>query len=146
METESLNIKLKLDLSSVTSGVTKVKKQLNGMAKSVKDSIPHISREGNKASKSLNDVSAASTKAKKAIGDIGKEAKSSLSAVAAESSKMASKLSAINAAKKNGIGFDTQDVADGASSASDSLEGLQNTMQSILHLDFIGLIAGSFDT
>ena len=26
---------------------------------------------------------------------------------------MASKLSAINAAKKNGIGFDTQDVADG---------------------------------
>ena len=91
METESLNIKLKLDLSSVTSGVTKVKKQLNGMAKSVKDSIPHISREGNKASKSLNDVSAASTKAKKSIRDIGKEAKSSLSAVAAESSKMASK-------------------------------------------------------
>ena len=146
MEAESLNIKLKLDLSSVTSGVTKVKKQLNGMAKSVKDSIPHISREGNKASKSLNDVSAASTKAKKSIRDIGKEAKSSLSAVAAESSKMASKLSAINAAKKNGIGFDTQDIADGTSSASDSLEGLQNTMQSLLHLDFIGLLAGSFDT
>ena len=146
METESLNIKLKLDLSSVTSGVTKVKKQLNGMAKSVKDSIPHIATEGNKASKSLNDVSAASTKAKKSIRDIGKEARSSLSAVAAESSKMASKLSAINAAKKNGIGFDTQDIVDGASSSSDSLEGLQNTMQSILHLDFIGLLAGSFDT
>ena len=145
METESLNIKLKLDLSSVTSGVTKVKKQLTGMAKSVKDSIPHISREGNKASKSLNDVSAASTKAKKAIGDIGKEAKSSLSAVAAESSKVINKLNAINVAKKNSSSFGGSHISEDADSASDSLQGLQSTLNSIRNLSVFELLSSQLD-
>lgn len=145
MEAESLNIKLKLDLSSVTSGVTKVKKQLTGMAKSVKDSIPHISKEGNKASKSLNDVSTASNKAKKAIGDIGKEAKSSLSAVSAESSKVINKLNAINAAKKNSSSFGGSHISEDADSASDSLQGLQNTLDSIRNLSVFGLLSSQLD-
>ena len=134
MEAESLNIKLKLDLSSVTSGVKKVKQQLTGMTKTVKDSIPHISKEGNKASKSLNNVSTASSKAKKAIGDIGKEAKSSLSAVSAESSKVINKLNAINVAKKNSSSFGGSHISEGADSASDSLQGLQSTLNSIRQL------------
>lgn len=145
MEAESLNIKLKLDLSSVTSGVTKVKKQLTGMAKSVKDSIPHISKEGNKASKSLNDVSTASNKAKKAIGDIGKEAKSSLSAVSAESSKVINKLNAINAAKKNSSGFGGSHISEDADSASDSLQGLQSTLDSIRNLSVLELLSSQLD-
>ena len=145
MEAESLNIKLKLDLSSVTSGVTKVKKQLTGMAKSVKDSIPHISKEGNKASKSLNDVSAASNKAKKAIGDIGKEAKSSLSAVSAESSKVINKLNAINVAKKNSSSFGSSNISEGADSASDSLQGLQSTLDSIRNLSVLELLSSQLD-
>lgn len=145
MEAESLNIKLKLDLSSVTSGVTKVKKQLTGMAKSVKDSIPHISKEGNKASKSLNDVSTASSKAKKAIGDIGKEAKSSLSAVSAESSKVINKLNAINVAKKNSSSFGSSHISEGADSASDSLQGLQSTLDSIRNLSVLELLSSQLD-
>ena len=145
MEAESLNIKLKLDLSSVTSGVTKVKKQLTGMAKSVKDSIPHISKEGNKASKSLNDVSTASSKAKKAIGDIGKEAKSSLSAVSAESSKVINKLNAINVAKKNSSGFGGSHISEDADSASDSLQGLQSTLDSIRNLSVLELLSSQLD-
>lgn len=145
METESLNIKLKLDLSSVTSGVTKVKKQLNGMAKSVKDSIPHISREGNKASKSLNDVSTASSKAKKAIGDIGKEAKSSLSAVSAESSKVINKLNAINIAKKKSSSFGSSHISEDTDSASDSLQGLQSTLNSIRNLSVFELLSSQLD-
>ena len=145
MEAESLNIKLKLDLSSVTSGVTKVKKQLTGMAKSVKDSIPHISKEGNKASKSLNDVSTASSKAKKAIGDIGKEAKSSLSAVSAESSKVINKLNAINVAKKNSSSFGGSHISEDADSASDSLQGLQSTLDSIRNLSVLELLSSQLD-
>lgn len=145
MEAESLNIKLRLDLSGVTAGVKKVKDQLTGMAKTVKDSIPHIKKEGDKAGKSLDDVSTASNKLKKSIQGIGKEAKSSLASVSAESSKVVNKLNALNVAKNNGTGFNTQNITDGASAASESLEGLQNTMQSLVRLDFIGLIAGSFD-
>ena len=145
MEAESLNIKLKLDLSSVTSGVKKVKQQLTGMTKTVKDSIPHISKEGNKASKSLNDVSAASSKAKKAIGDIGKEAKSSLSAVSAESSKVINKLNAINVAKKNSSSFGGSHISEGADSASDSLQGLQSTLESIRNLSVLELLSSQLD-
>lgn len=145
MEAESLNIKLKLDLSSVTSGVKKVKQQLTGMTKTVKDSIPHISKEGNKASKSLNDVSAASNKAKKAIGDIGKEAKSSLSAVSAESSKVINKLNAINVAKKNSSSFGGSHISEGAEAASDSLQGLQSTLNSIRNLSVLELLSSQLD-
>ena len=128
MEAESLNIKLRLDLSGVTAGVKKVKDQLTGMAKTVKDSIPHIKKEGDKAGKSLDDVSTASNKLKKSIEGIGKEAKSSLASVSAESSKVVSKLNALDIAKKSSSSFDTQDITNGASDASESVEKLQSTM------------------
>lgn len=142
MEAESLNIKLKLDLSSVTSGVTKVKKQLTGMAKSVKDSIPHISKEGNKASKSLNNVSTASNKVKKSIESIGKEAKSSLGKVYAESEKVANKMKGIKF--DNNFNFNSDVISGGADAASDSINNLQDTMQKLVHLDFWSFISGKF--
>ena len=144
MEAESLNIKLRLDLSGVTAGVKKVKDQLTGMAKTVKDSIPHIKKEGDKAGKSLDDVSTASNKLKKSIEGIGKEAKSSLASVSAESSKVVSKLNALNVAKKSSSSFDTQDITNGASDASESVEKLQSTMQNVLSLNFAALFNDLF--
>ena len=144
MEAESLNIKLRLDLSGVTAGVKKVKDQLTGMAKTVKDSIPHIKKEGDKAGKSLDDVSTASNKLKKSIQGIGKEAKSSLASVSAESSKVVSKLNALDIAKKSSSSFDTQDITNGASDASESVEKLQSTMQNVLSLNFAALFNDLF--
>ena len=144
MEAESLNIKLRLDLSGVTAGVKKVKDQLTGMAKTVKDSIPHIKKEGDKAGKSLDDVSTASNKLKKSIEGIGKEAKSSLASVSAESSKVVSKLNALDIAKKSSSSFDTQDITNGASDASESVEKLQSTMQNVLSLNFAALFNDLF--
>lgn len=143
MEAESLNIKLRLDLSSVTAGVTKVKQQLTGMAKTVKDSIPHIKKEGDKAGKSLDDISTASNRLKKSIGDIGREAKYSLASVSAESSKVVSKLNALNVAKSNSSAFNTSGIAEGTSDASESLDDLQGTMQSLAHLDFVSLLSSN---
>ena len=139
MEAESLNIKLKLDLSSVTSGVKKVKQQLTGMTKTVKDSIPHISKEGNKASKSLNNVSTASSKVKKSIESIGKEAKSSLGKVYAESEKVANKMKGIKF--DNNFNFNSDSISGGADAASDSINNLQDTMQKLVHLDFWSFIS-----
>ena len=144
MEAESLNIKLRLDLSGVTAGVKKVKDQLTGMAKTVKDSIPHIKKEGDKAGKSLDDVSTASNKLKKSIQGIGKEAKSSLASVSAESSKVVSKLNSLDIAKKSSSSFDTQDITNGASDASESVEKLQSTMQNVLSLNFAALFNDLF--
>ena len=143
MEAESLNIKLKLDLSSVTSGVKKVKQQLTGMTKTVKDSIPHISREGNKASKSLNNVSTASNKVKKSIESIGKEAKSSLGKVYAESEKVANKMKGIKF--DNNFNFNSDGISGGADAASDSINNLQDTMQKLVHLDFWSFISNKFE-
>ena len=143
MEAESLNIKLKLDLSSVTSGVKKVKQQLTGMTKTVKDSIPHISKEGNKASKSLNDVSRASSKVKKSIESIGKEAKSSLGKVYAESEKVANKMKGIKF--DNNFNFNSDSISGGADAASDSINNLQDTMQKLVHLDFWSVISNKFE-
>lgn len=145
MEAESLNIKLKLDLSSVTSGVKKVKQQLTGMAKSVKDSIPHISKEGNKASKSLNDVSTASNKVKKSIESIGKEAKSSLGKVYAESEKVANKMKGIKFDNKFNFNFNSDGISGGADAASNSINDLQDTMQKLVHLDFWSFISNKFE-
>ena len=144
MEAESLNIKLRLDLSGVTAGVKKVKDQLTGMAKTVKDSIPHIKKEGDKAGKSLDDVSTASNKLKKSIQGIGKEAKASLASVSAESSKVVSKLNSLDIAKKSSSSFDTQDITNGASDASESVEKLQSTMQNVLSLNFAALFNDLF--
>ena len=150
MEAESLNIKLRLDLSGVTSGITKVKKQLTGMAKTVKDSIPQIKREGDKAEKSLDSVSTASTKVKKSVEGIGKEAKESIGKIYTESVKVASKLKGVKfrtgavESQNTSTSFDSDSIAKGSDDASESLEGLRNTMQSLVHLDFIGILSQSF--
>ena len=137
MEAESLNIKLKLDLSSVTSGVKKVKQQLTGMTKTVKDSIPHISKEGNKASKSLNDVSTASSKAKKAIGDIGKEAKSSLGKVYAESEKVAKQIKDVKFGVDGDVG--------GVEQVSTSLDGLKSRLTALTGINLFVNLASQWD-
>ena len=145
MEAESLNIKLKLDLSSVTSGVTKVKKQLTGMAKSVKDSIPHISKEGNKASKSLNDVSTASNKAKKAIGDIGKEAKSSLGKVSRESSKVVNSLKSIKANSNISFGYDSENISESTETVNNALDSVKSRITALLGVDIFKGITGNWE-
>ena len=145
MEAESLNIKLKLDLSSVTSGVTKVKKQLTGMAKSVKDSIPHISKEGNKASKSLNDVSTASNKAKKAIGDIGKEAKSSLGNVSRESSKVVNSLKSIKANSNISFGYDSENISESTETVNNALDSVKSRITALLGVDIFKGITGNWE-
>lgn len=148
MEAESLNIKLRLDLSNVTSGVTKVKKQLTGMAKSVKDSIPQIKREGDKAEKSLDGVSSASAKVKKSVESIGKEAKDSIGKIYTESAKVASKLKGVNfstgTTDRENTSFDSSTISRGADDASKGLDNLRNTMQSLVHLDFIGILSQNF--
>ena len=145
MEAESLNIKLKLDLSSVTSGVTKVKKQLTGMAKSVKDSIPHISKEGNKASKSLNDVSTASNKAKKAIGDIGKEAKSSLGKVSRESSKVVNSLKSIKANSNISFGYDSENISESTETVNNALDSVKSRITALLGVDIFKGITDNWE-
>ena len=144
MEAESLNIKLKLDLSSVTSGVTKVKKQLTGMTKTVKDSIPHISKEGNKASKSLNDVSTASNKAKKAIGDIGKEAKSSLGKVSRESSKVVNSLKSIKANSNISFGYDSENISESTETVNNALDSVKSRITALLGVDIFKGITGNW--
>lgn len=148
MEAESLNIKLRLDLSNVTSGVKKVKTQLTGMAKSVKDSIPQIKREGDKAEKSLDGVSIASKKVQKSVEGIGKEAKDSIGKIYTESAKVASRLKGVKfstgTVDNQNTSFDNSTITQGTNEANESLEGLRNTMQSLVRLDFIGILSQNF--
>ena len=148
MEAESLNIKFRLDLSNVTSGVKKVKTQLTGMAKSVKDSLPHIKREGDKAEKSLDGVSVASKKVQKSVEGIGKEAKDSIGKIYTESAKVASRLKGVKfstgTVDNQNTSFDNSTITQGTNEANESLEGLRNTMQSLVRLDFIGILSQNF--
>lgn len=141
MEAESLNIKIRLDLSTVSNGVKKVKDQFNGMKKTIKDSLPQISKEGDKAEKSLNSVDKATDKLKNSLSDVGTKAKTSLGQVYSESEKVANKLKNI----KFDTNFDSDSISEGAGAASDSLGELQSTMQSIRNLDFASLMANNFD-
>ena len=143
MEAEQLNIKLRLDLSGVDASVKKVKQQFNGMAKTVKDSLPHIKKEGDKAEKSLGNVDKATDKLKKSLNDIGTKAQASLGKVYSESEKVANKLKNIKFDTK--FGFDSDSISDGASTASDSLGELQSAMQSIRNIDIASFIVSNFD-
>lgn len=149
MEAESLNIKLRLDLSNVTSGVKKVKTQLTGMAKSVKDSIPQIKKEGDKAEKSLGGVSTASAKVKKSVESIGKEAKDSIGKIYTESAKVASKLKGVKfstgTVNSKNTSFDSSAISQGADEASESIGKLQETMQRLVRLDFFSFITDKFE-
>ena len=143
MEAEQLNIKLRLDLSGIDASVKKVKQQFNGMAKTVKDSLPHIKKEGDKAEKSLGNVDKATDKLKKSLNDVGTKAKASLGKVYSESEKVANKLKNIKFDTK--FGFDSDSISDGASTASDSLGELQSAMQSIRNIDIASFIVSNFD-
>ena len=145
MEAEQLNIKLRLDLSGVDASVKKVKQQFNGMAKTVKDSLPHIKKEGDKAEKSLGNVDKATDKLKKSINDVGTKAQASLGKVYSESEKVANKLKNIKFDTKFGFDFDSDSISDGASTASDSLGELQSAMQSIRNIDIASFIVSNFD-
>ena len=143
MEAEQLNIKLRLDLSGIDASVKKVKQQFNGMAKTVKDSLPHIKKEGDKAEKSLGNVDKATDKLKKSLNDVGTKAKASLGKVYSESEKVANKLKNIKFDTK--FGFDSDSISDGASTASDSFGELQSAMQSIRNIDIASFIVSNFD-
>ena len=145
MEAEQLNIKLRLDLSGVDASVKKVKQQFNGMAKTVKDSLPHIKKEGDKAEKSLGNVDKATDKLKKSLNDVGTKAQSSLGRVYSESEKVANKLKNIKFDTKFGFDFDSDSISDGASAASDSFSELQSAMQSIRNIDIASFIVSNFD-
>lgn len=141
MTSESLNIKLNLDISDITSGVKRVKAQLSGMADKVKQSIPKINTESKRAKESLAQVGDAGDKVKKSMTGIGEEAKKSLSGVVTQSKKVTDALNAMNvASKKNQNTSATGDLADSTGEASVALEELQGTMDDILALNFFGLL------
>lgn len=139
MTAEQLNIKLNLDISDITAGVKKVKTQLSGMADKVKQSIPKIDSESKKAKKSLEQVGDAGDDVKKSIANIGTEAQKSLSGVVSQSKKISQAFKDIKTSSANAkIGVSTEDSTDSIDETSESLEGLQDTVQQILQLNFIG--------
>lgn len=139
MTAEQLNIKLNLDISDITAGVKKVKTQLSGMADKVKQSIPKIDSESKKAKKSLEQVGDAGDDVKKSIANIGTEAQKSLSGVVSQSKKISQAFKDIKTSSANAkIGVSTEDYTDSIDGTSESLEGLQDTVQQILQLNFIG--------
>lgn len=139
MTAEQLNIKLNLDISDITAGVKKVKTQLSGMADKVKQSIPKIDSESKKAKKSLEQVGDAGDDVKKSIAKIGTEAQKSLSGVVSQSKKISQAFKDIKTSSANAkIGVSTEDYTDSIDGTNESLESLQDTMQQILQLNFIG--------
>lgn len=131
MTAEQLNIKMKLDISDIKSGVEKVKKSLSGMNDEVRRGLPKISSEGKKAKDSLEDVSEASDDVRQSLQKIGAEANTSLSRVK----------QMIAGIKSNGNLNDSLKVdASGASEAGASLESLQGTMNAIAGMDFFSLM------
>lgn len=139
MTAEQLNIKLNLDISDITAGIKKVKTQLSGMADKVKQSIPKIDSESKKAKKSLEQVGDAGDDVKKSIANIGTEAQKSLSGVVSQSKKISQAFKDIKTSSANTkIGVSTEDSTDSIDGTSESLESLQDTMQQILQLNFIG--------
>lgn len=141
MTAEQLNIKLNLDISDITAGVKKVKTQLSGMADKVKQSIPKIDSESKKAKKSLEQVGDAGDDVKKSIANIGTEAQKSLSGVVSQSKKISQAFKDIKTSSANAkIGVGTEDSTDSIDRTSESLEGLQGTMQDIVSLNFFELL------
>lgn len=135
MPAEQLNIKIKFDISDLTTGVRKAKTKLGEIATSAKQNIPHINTESKKASKSLVDVSEAGSKVKKTLDSIGSKAKSSLSSLTTESGKITS------AFQKMGLASRAAQAGMTAEGTNASLEDMKNTMESIARIDFFGALA-----
>ncbi len=141
MTSENLNIKIRLDLSDVTSGVKKVKTQLTGMTDKVKQSIPKINSESKKASTALSGVSKAGEDVKKTLDGIGREARDSLSDVVTQSNRVKAALKGIGSdGGKINIGFNTEGMAESTDEVNSSLESMQGTMSAILGLNFVEVL------
>ena len=146
MTAEQLNIKIKLDISEVKNGAKKVKQELSGMTDKVKQSLPKIGTESDKAAKSLDKVSDASKDVKESIEDIGAKARSSLSDVVTRSNKITSAFKSMSAASKDvNLGIHTDGASEATDSMNNSLVELQSTMQAIQGLDFANIILSNFD-
>lgn len=136
MTAEQLNIKLRFDTSEIKTGVQQVKTQLTGMANTVKQSIPQISKEGKKAGTALGSVATASNKVKKSLDGIGDEAKDSLGDVVKYAKQAQNAVKGIGSGANVKVGFDAESMTEGASSASESLGELESTMSAIAGLQF----------
>ena len=140
MTSENLNIKIRLDLSDVTSGVKKVKAQLTGMTDKVKQSIPKISSEGKKAQSALSGVSKAGNEVKKSLDGIGDEAKSSLSDIVTQSNRAKAALKSISSVSgsdiKIGVSTGNLNTSEATEEATSSLEDMRGVMTGILGLQF----------
>jgi len=135
MPAEQLNIKIKFDISDLTTGVKKAKTKLGEIATSAKQNIPHINTESKKASKSLVDVSEAGSKVKKTLDSIGSKAKSGLSSLTTEGGKIAKVF------QKMGIAGQTAQTGMSVDETTASLEEMKGTMESIARIDFFGALA-----
>lgn len=135
MPAEQLNIKIKFDISDLTTGVRKAKVKLGEIATSAKQNIPHINTESKKASKSLVDVSEAGSKVKKTLDSIGSKAKSGLSSLTTESGKITSAL------QKMGLASRAAQAGMSADGTNASLEEMKGTMEAIARIDLFGALA-----
>lgn len=135
MPAEQLNIKIKFDISDLTTGVRKAKTKLGEIATSAKQNIPHINTESKKASKSLVDVSEAGSKVKKTLDSIGSKAKSGLSSLTTESGKITS------AFQKMGLASRAAQAGMSADGTNASLEEMKGTMEAIARIDLFGALA-----
>lgn len=139
MTAEQLNIKINLDIAGLQSSTKKVKDQFNGIKKSVKESLPQISKESDKAEGSLGDIEKAAKRVKDSIGSVGDEAKASFSKIAQESSKAAKQIKDVK------FGVDSDGISDGVESASASLDGLKGRLTALTGVNIFAGLAMNWD-
>lgn len=144
MTAEQLNIKMNLDIGDLLADVKKVKTQLKGMADSVKGSIPKISSEGKNAKSALSGVAKAGNEVQRSLDRIGDEARDSLGDVVTRSNKITQAFRNLKSSS-NGLSLNTGESSESIKQTESSLEGLKDMMQSIVSLNFVGLIANNFE-
>lgn len=130
MTAEQLNIKINLDLAGLQTQTKRVKDQFNGIKKSVKESLPQITKESDKAEGSLGDVEKAAKRVKSSLGDVGKEAKTSFDKVTKEASKLKD--------MKFGASFDGD--SDGIEQASVALDGLKGRLTALTGINIFAML------
>lgn len=144
MTAEQLNIKINLDIGSLSTKAKQVKKSLGDMGKEIKDSLPKINTESTKASSSLGKLTRASEKVKESIDDIGDEVKESLGGISTYVNKATQALGKLSSSGKNvnvGIGSGS---AESATETAAALEDMQGTLDNIVSLNFLGILTSQF--
>lgn len=139
MTAEQLNIKINLDIAGLKASTKQVKDQFNGIKKSVKESLPQISKESDKAEGSLGDIEKAAKRVKDSIGSVGDEAKASFTKIAQESSKAAKQIKDVK------FGVDSDGISDGVESASASLDGLKSRLTTLTGINIFSGLAMNWD-